>query len=165
MASRDGRCSDASPLEPGWRFWRCLASRSLLPQPPAENCARTAAATTSRMAVRSSGNASASATTVKGGVWSSTGTFDALRLGKLYTYLYDCTSGGLSCTPIATNTAVANPWNAPLLDWTHRVITIGTLNRTIPTGNELRIKLLFHGTDLWTTMTASYASALVVTLG
>ena len=98
-------------------------------------------------------------------LWSSTGTFDALRLGKLYTYLYDCTSGGLSCTPIATSTAVANPWNAPLLDWTHRVITIGTLNRTIPTGNELRIKLLFHGTDLWTTMTASYASALVVTLG
>ena len=98
-------------------------------------------------------------------LWSSTGLFGTLKPGTIYTYLYDCTTGGSSCTKIAQNAVVANPWNASLIDWSYRTIVIGTVNRTIPTGNELRVKVLFHPSDLWLTMTAAYPSALVVTLG
>jgi len=98
-------------------------------------------------------------------IWSSTGPFNALNQGTLYAYLYDCTAGGASCTKIASNTATANPWNTSLLDWGHRTVTIGTVAHTVPAGDELRIKLLFHQHDLWLTMSAAYPTALTVTLG
>jgi HD-GYP domain-containing protein (c-di-GMP phosphodiesterase class II) len=96
-------------------------------------------------------------------VWSSTGIFGTLKGGTLYTYLYDCTAGGASCAIIASNTATANPWDTSLVDWGHRSITVGTVNHTVPAGNELRIKLLYHQGDLWVTMSTAYPSALTVT--
>jgi HD domain-containing protein/Big-like domain-containing protein len=98
-------------------------------------------------------------------LWSSTGLFVITKPGALYAYLYDCAAGGVSCTKIASNVAFHDPWNRSLLDWTHRQITVGSVSRTIPAGNELHVKLLFHPSDLWITMSASYPSALVVTVG
>lgn len=98
-------------------------------------------------------------------LWSSMGTFAAQKPATLYSYLYDCTAGGASCTLVASNIAFHDPWNTSLVDWTNRVVTIGAVNRTIPAGNELRVKLLIRPSDLWMTMSAGYPSALVVTLG
>jgi len=98
-------------------------------------------------------------------LWSSEGAFITLHNGTLYAYLYDCTPGGVVCTKIASNTVIANTWNTSLLDWGHRLLTVGSVNRTIPAGNELRIKILFHARDLWMTMSAGYPTALNVTLG
>jgi hypothetical protein len=104
-------------------------------------------------------------------LWSSTGTFATLKSGTLYAYLYDCTPGGTGdptwsgCTRIASNAVFESPWNTSLIDWGYRLITIGSVSRTIPAGNELRIKLLFNSRDLWLTMTAAYPTALLVTLG
>ena len=97
-------------------------------------------------------------------LWSSTGLFVSLKSGTIYTYLYSCGAGDL-CTKIASNAVFDSPWNNSLLSWSHRVISIGSVNTTIPAGNELRVKVLFHATDLWVTMTAAFPSALVVTLG
>ncbi len=98
-------------------------------------------------------------------LWSSFGVFGTVKAGIIYSYLYDCTAGGLSCTRIASNTVFANPWNTSLIDWSYRSISIGNANRTIPTGNELRVRVQFQRGDLWVTTTAAYSSALVVTLG
>jgi hypothetical protein len=98
-------------------------------------------------------------------LWSSIGSFAARPPATLYVYLYDCTAGGASCTTIAANIAYHDPWNTSLVDWSRHVITIGAVNRTIPAGNELRVKLLVRPSDLWVMMSAGYPSALVVTLG
>jgi Big-like domain-containing protein len=98
-------------------------------------------------------------------LWSSTGLFGITKPGALYAYLYDCAAGGVSCTRVASNVAFHDPWNTSPLDWTHRQITVGSVSRTIPAGNELHVKLLFQPSDLWITMSASYPSALVVTMG
>lgn len=98
-------------------------------------------------------------------LWSSLGVFGTVKAGIIYTYLYDCSAGGLSCTKIASNTVFANPWNTSLIDWSYRSISIGSVNRTIPTGNELRVRVQFQQGDLWVTTSATYSSALVVTLG
>lgn len=96
-------------------------------------------------------------------LWSSTGLFGITKPGTIYAYLYDCAPGGGSCAKVASNVAFHDPWNTSLLDWTRRQITVGSVSRIIPTGNELHVKLLFHPSDLWITMSASYPSALVVT--
>ena len=104
-------------------------------------------------------------------IWSSLGLFTTLDSATLDAYLYDCTPGGATdpnwagCTKIASNSSFASPWNTSLLSWGHRQITIGTVNRTIPGNNELRIRVLVESRDLWLTMTAAYPTALVVTLG
>ena len=98
-------------------------------------------------------------------LWSSAGLFGSLKAGTLYAYLYNCTTGGVICTKIASNAVFGTPWNTSLIDWGHRTITIGSVSQTIPAGNELRIKLLFKSSDLWLTMTATYPSALNITLG
>jgi hypothetical protein len=104
-------------------------------------------------------------------LWSSTGVFGQVKPGTLYAYLYDCTPGGTvdpfwsGCTRIASNAVFSSPWNASLIDWGYRSITVGSVSRTIPAGNELRVRLLFHPSDLWLTMSAAYPTALVVTLG
>jgi hypothetical protein len=98
-------------------------------------------------------------------LWSSSEIFNVLKSGTIYVYLYDCTAGGSSCAKIAQNTVVFNPWNNSLIDWSHRTVVVGSVNHTVPTGDELRIKILHHGGNLWVTMSAAYPSALVVTLG
>jgi hypothetical protein len=95
-------------------------------------------------------------------LWSSTRGFISIKGGTLFAYLYDCTAGGASCTKIAENTAFAQPWNTSLIEWGHRVITIGSVSRTIPAGHELRVKLMFRSEDLWLMMSAAYPTALVV---
>jgi hypothetical protein len=98
-------------------------------------------------------------------LWSSTGLFPSSTPGQLFSYLYDCAPGGVSCTNIGSNVTFHDPWNLSAVDWTHRLMTVGSVSRTIPAGNELHVKVLFHPSDLWITMSASYPSALVVTLG
>lgn len=98
-------------------------------------------------------------------LWSSTGLFPSSKPGELFSYLYDCAPGGVSCTNIGSNVTFHDPWNLSAVDWTHRLMTVGSVSRTIPAGNELHVKVLFHPSDLWITMSASYPSALVVTLG
>ena len=99
--------------------------------------------------------------------WSTVDSFLGLHEGTLYTYLYDCASGGTSCVRIASNKLTRKPWNTSLLccSWTYRSVSIGTVNRTIAAGRELRVRVLFDHKDLWMTMTASYPSALQVTVG
>ncbi len=104
-------------------------------------------------------------------LWSSTGPFGTARKATLFAYLYDCTPGGAAdpawsgCTKIASNAVLKNPWNTSLTNWGYRSITIGSVSRAIPAGNELRVRLLFREKDLWLTMTAAYPTALVVTVG
>ena len=99
--------------------------------------------------------------------WSTVDGFLGLSRGTLYAYLYDCASGGGSCVRIASNTLMQQPWNTSLLccSWSYRTLSIGTVNRTIAAGRELHVRLLFDHRDLWMTMTASYPSALQVTVG
>ena len=98
-------------------------------------------------------------------LWSAAGSFTQVKKGFLYAYLYDCTPGGASCTMIASNTILENPWNTAAGIWGNRLLTVGSVSRTIAAGNELRIRLLYHEANLWVMMSQTYPSALVVTLG
>jgi hypothetical protein len=99
-------------------------------------------------------------------LWSSIGGgFGIIKSGTLYSYLYDCAPGGGGCIRIASNATFHGPWNTSLTDWGERTMTIGSVTRTIPAGDELQVKLLFKSEDLWLMMSAGYPSALLVTLG
>jgi hypothetical protein len=82
--------------------------------------------------------------------------------GTAYAYLYDCTAGGASCTRIAAGQLAAKPWNS-LAQWAQHDITIGTVNRTLPAGHELRVRLYVGQGDQWIAMTAALPTSLTLT--
>ena len=83
--------------------------------------------------------------------------------GTAYAYLYDCTASGATCTQIAYGTLAANPWNG-LAQWAQHDITVGTVNRTLATGHELRLRLYVGKGDQWIAMTAALPTSLTLTL-
>jgi hypothetical protein len=54
-------------------------------------------------------------------------------------------------------------WNGGSSTWVYREITIGSVDRTIILGRELRVRLQSSQNDLWVAMTAALPSALAVT--
>jgi hypothetical protein len=83
--------------------------------------------------------------------------------GTAYAYLFDCTAGGASCTQISQGTLADNSWNG-LLSWGQHDISVGTVNRTLPAGHELRVRLLVGRGDQWVAMTAGLPSSLTLTV-
>ena len=61
--------------------------------------------------------------------------------GTAFAYLYDCTRGRRGCVLIAQGSLTDNSWNG-LLSWGQHDISVGTVNRTLPAGHELRLGLL-----------------------
>jgi hypothetical protein len=98
-------------------------------------------------------------------LWSTIEFFDANEEGHPHIYLYDCLPGGVGCVGLAEADVHVNRWNGFIPNWTYREITIGSLSTTIVPGRELRLRLLFKHEDLWVAMTATYPSALGLTLG
>ena len=80
-----------------------------------------------------------------------------------YVYLYDCTAGGASCTQIAYNSLTSHGLLG-LGFWTQNDISVGTVNRTLPTGHELRVRLYSGSGDSWVAMTASLPTYLELTV-
>ena len=58
-----------------------------------------------------------------------------------YVYLYDCTAGGAACTQIAFNSLTSHGWLGLGL-WAENDISVGTVNRTLAAGHELRAAAL-----------------------
>ena len=79
-----------------------------------------------------------------------------------YVYLYDCTAGGATCVQIAYGTLAAKPWNA-FGQWAQHDITVGSVNRTLPAGHELRLRLYVGQSDQWIAMTAALPTSLTIT--
>ena len=82
--------------------------------------------------------------------------------GTAYVYLSDCTALG-ACTQISSGTLSDNTWNG-LLFWGQHDISVGTVNRTLPAGHELRVRLLVGQGDQWVAMTAALPSSLTLTI-
>jgi hypothetical protein len=94
-------------------------------------------------------------------LWSSVEKFELNKDGHVYVYVYDCVGG--SCTTIASTASHVPDWNGTTASWMFRAITIGSVNRVILAGHELRVRLLFNHTPLWVAMAAPYPSALRTT--
>jgi putative nucleotidyltransferase with HDIG domain len=82
--------------------------------------------------------------------------------GTAYAYLYDCTAGGATCTQIASGQLAAKPWNG-LGQWAQHDFTVGTVNRTLAAGHELRLRLYVGQGDQWIAMTAALPTSLTLT--
>ena len=80
-----------------------------------------------------------------------------------YVYLYDCTAGGAVCTQIAFNSLTSHDWLGLGL-WAEHEISVGTVNRTLPAGHELRLRLYSGIGDQWVAMTQSLPSYLTLTV-
>jgi putative nucleotidyltransferase with HDIG domain len=80
-----------------------------------------------------------------------------------YAYLYDCTAGGVTCTQIGFGTKTFNGLLG-LGFWTSNDITVGTVNRTLPAGHELRLRLYSGSGDQWVAMTAGLPTSLTLTV-
>jgi hypothetical protein len=86
-----------------------------------------------------------------------------LGAGTVYVYLYDCAAGGVSCTQISSGTLSDNPWNG-LLSWGQHDISVGTVNQTLATGHELRLRVYVGQGNQSVAMTAALPSWLSLTL-
>jgi hypothetical protein len=82
--------------------------------------------------------------------------------GRAFVYLSDCTALG-ACTQISSGTLSDSTWNG-LLSWGQHDISVGTVNRTLPAGHELRVRLLVGQGDQWVAMTAALPSSLTLTI-
>ena len=82
--------------------------------------------------------------------------------GTAYVYLYDCTAGGASCTQISFGMLTDNTWNG-LLSWGQHDISVGTVNRTLAAGHELRVRLYVGSGDQRVAMTAGLPTSLTLT--
>ncbi|MDX6631087.1 MAG: hypothetical protein QOH00_3333 [Gaiellales bacterium] len=82
--------------------------------------------------------------------------------GTAFVYLFDCTALG-ACTQISSGTLSDNTWNGSL-SWGQHDISVGTVNRTLPAGHELRVRLLVGHGDQWVAMTATLPSSLSLTI-
>jgi len=98
-------------------------------------------------------------------IWSTAGGFNNHEDLEFFAYLYDCEVGGTNCTLLTSNTILEKPWNTSTLSWGSRLLTIGSVSRTIPAGHELTLQLLCDKHDLWVMMTQQFPSALVLTQG
>ena len=96
-------------------------------------------------------------------LWSSVDGFDPDDDLHPHVYLYDCLIGGLACVRIAQTHAYVPSWNGGSSTWVYREITIGSVDRTIILGRELRVRLQTSQNELWVAMTAALPSALAVT--
>ena len=76
---------------------------------------------------------------------------------RTYAYLYDCTAGGAA--PRSPTAPSPNNWIGLGLGSQHDV-TVGSVNRTLPAGHELRIGLYVTSGDEWVAMTSSFPSSL-----
>ncbi len=82
--------------------------------------------------------------------------------GTAYAYLYDCTAGGATCTRSPYGQLAAKPWNGPG-QWAQHDFTVGTVNRTLAAGHELRLRLYVGQGDQWIAMTAALPTSLTLT--
>jgi hypothetical protein len=80
-----------------------------------------------------------------------------------FAYLYDCSAGGVGCVLIAHGSLTDHAWNG-LLSWGQHDIAIGSVNRTLPAGHELRLGLYVSHGDQWVAMTAGLPSSLTLTV-
>ncbi|HJU49050.1 MAG TPA: Ig-like domain-containing protein [Gaiellaceae bacterium] len=97
-------------------------------------------------------------------LWSVLADFEINHDAHPHIYLFDCAAGGSGCVQLAANDIHVNDWNTSPT-WMQHVFTVGSVSRTIVAGRELRLRLLVGHRDIWLAMTASYPSALHVTLG
>ena len=79
-----------------------------------------------------------------------------------YAYLYDCTAGGASCTQIGYGSVSDNPWNG-LLQWGAHDISLGTQNRVLAAGHELRVRLYAGNGDQRVALAADLPTSLTFT--
>ena len=98
-------------------------------------------------------------------LWSTLKDFRTDKNAHPHVYLYDCAAGGTACTKIAETAIHVNDWNGTTANWVYHEISIGSVNRSIAAGRELRIRVLVQHEDLWVALTAAYPTALQITSG
>ncbi|HEY3614745.1 MAG TPA: Ig-like domain-containing protein, partial [Gaiellales bacterium] len=80
-----------------------------------------------------------------------------------YGYLYDCTAGGASCTQIGSGSTT---WSGGILGlgWVSNDVGLGTVNRTLAAGHELRVRVYSGSGDQAFAMTGDLPSSLTLTV-
>ncbi len=97
-------------------------------------------------------------------LWSAFENFDTGHDGHPYVWLYDCASGGGSCTTLASTDVHVHDWDQGIADFVGWQLDLGSVTHTVAGGRELVLRLQFDHRDLWVAMTADYPSSLDLTL-
>jgi len=84
------------------------------------------------------------------------------KKAHLYAWLFDCS--GSSCTQLLAADYFADPWNARNT-WTKHSIVLGSLNRTIAAGHDLRLRIQFDNDDIWIAQSGGRPSSITFTTG
>ncbi|HSS68884.1 MAG TPA: tandem-95 repeat protein [Nocardioidaceae bacterium] len=78
-------------------------------------------------------------------------------------WVYECGPAGASCTRLLASGDVAVDNWSTTTTWEEREITIGAINATVEKDHLLRVRLMFHGRDVWLPLDAAHASSLTIT--
>jgi len=97
-------------------------------------------------------------------LWSAFDGFATGETGHPYIWLYDCASGGVSCTTLASTDVHTDDWDQGIADFVEWQLDLGSVTHTVAGGRELVLRLQFDHEDMWVAMTADYPTALDLTL-
>ena len=80
-----------------------------------------------------------------------------------YAYLYDCTAGGAGCVQIGHGSTT---WSGGILGlgWASNDVNLGTVNRLLAVGHELRLRAYSGSGDQSVAMTGDLPSSLTLTV-
>ncbi|MEL6982885.1 MAG: Ig-like domain-containing protein, partial [Actinomycetota bacterium] len=97
-------------------------------------------------------------------LWSAFVNFETGQTGHPYIWLYDCASGGGSCTTLTETDVHTDDWDQGIANFSNRQVDLGSVTHTVAAGRELVLRLQFDHQDMWVAMTADFPSALELTL-
>ncbi len=97
-------------------------------------------------------------------LWAAFDGFATAKNAHPYVWLYDCASGGGSCTTLASTDVHIDDWDQGIANFVEWQLDLGSVTHTVATGRELVLRLQFDHEDMWVAMTADYPSSLDLTL-
>jgi putative nucleotidyltransferase with HDIG domain len=82
---------------------------------------------------------------------------------KYSAWVYECASGGGSCTQLlATGRVQVDNWSTTTT-WEERQITLGSITATVQKDNLLQVRLMFDNRDIWMPLDSAHPSKLSLT--
>lgn len=85
--------------------------------------------------------------------------------GTLVAKLLVCDATGTNCTTLLQRQWTFKPWNVgDVATWTERRLALGTIDRIVPAGSQLRLVLTATDRDLWIAISGDRPSSLQLTI-
>ena len=96
-------------------------------------------------------------------LWATSKDFDDKDEARLHVRLYDCAADGSDCQLLTDSERYYEEFNNEVADWVRKDIAVGAVNRSIPVGRQLRLRLQVEKDDLWIAASGDRPSQLHIT--